>query len=143
MLYVDALTGRSYTFAQVKEAATTFAYGLRSVWDWKKNDVLALFTPNSIDVPPVIWGCHWAGGIVTAANPAYTVAELTFQLKDAGAKAIVTQMSLLGTALEAARAVGIPEDMVIIVGDDRDKTGRVKHFTSIRKVAGTDPYRRV
>ena len=143
MLYVDALTGRSYTFAQVKEVATTFAHGLRSVWDWKKNDVLALFTPNSIDVPPVIWGCHWAGGIVTTANPAYTVAELTFQLKDAGAKAIVTQLPLLGTALGAARAVGIPEDMVIVIGDERDKTGRVKHFTSIRKVAGTDRYRRV
>ena len=69
MLYVDALTGRSYTFAQVKSTAIAFALGLKSAWEWKKDEVLALFTPNSIDTPSIIWGCHWAGGIVTAANP--------------------------------------------------------------------------
>ena len=72
----------------------------------------------------------------------YNVEELSFQLKDAGARAIVTQKSVLDTALKAAKNVGIPEDMVILIGDDRDQSGKVKHFTSIRNMAGTNRYRR-
>ena len=68
--------------------------------------------------------------------------ELTFQLKDAGARAIVTQKAFLETALKAAKSVGIPEDMVILLGDERDPTGQVKHFTSVRNMAGTSRYRR-
>ena len=69
VLFVDIDTARSYTFAQLKTVAIAFGYGLKSAWEWKKGDVLALFTPNSIDTPAVVWGCHWAGGIVTTANP--------------------------------------------------------------------------
>ena len=72
----------------------------------------------------------------------YTAEELAFQLKDAGAKALVTQKPLLTVALDAAKAAGIPEDMVILMGDERDQTGKIKHFTSIRNMAGTNRYRR-
>lgn len=75
-------------------------------------------------------------------SPGYNAEELTFQLKDAGAKAIVTQKPLLETAFKAAKAAGIPEDMIILIGDDRDQSGKVKHFTSIRKLANTDRYRK-
>ena len=142
MLYIDSVTGRSSTFAQVKTAAISFAHGLKSVFEWKKRDVLALFAPNCIDTPPIVWGTHWAGGIITTANPAYNVEELTFQLKNAGAKAIVTQKPFLEVALKAAKAAGIDEEMVILMGDQRDSSGRIKHFTSIRNMAGTNRYRR-
>ena len=103
---------------------------------------MALYTPNSIDVPPVMWGCLWAGGIISPANAAYTVDELTYQLKDSGAKAICTQKPLLDTVLKAAKAVGIDEDRVILLGDEKDPTVRFKHFTSIRNIAGTSRFRK-
>ena len=112
------------------------------MWDWRKGDVLGLFTPNSIDTPAVIWGCHWAGGIVSPANPGYTVDELAFQLNDAGAKALVTQKPYLKIALEAAKKANIPEDRIILIGDERDETMKLKHFTGIRNLAGTSRYRR-
>ena len=87
-----------------------------------------------------VWGTHWVGGIITTANPAYTAQELIHQLKDAGAKAIVTQAAFLETALQAAKAIGIDQDRVILIGDGRDD--RVKHFTSVRNMAGTNRYRR-
>lgn len=142
MIYLDPDTHRSYTYAQVRNAAIDFGKGLKSVWEWRKADVLALFTPNSIDLPAVIWGCHWAGGIVSPANPGYTVDELAFQLKDSGAAALVTQKALLPVASKAAKAVGIPDDRIILLGDDRDNTMRFKHFQSIRNLAGTSRYRR-
>lgn len=143
MIYRDADTNRSYTYAQVKATAIDFGQGLKANWNWQKGDVLALFTPNSVDTPAIIWGCHWAGGIVSPANPGYTADELAFQLKDAGAKALVTQKSCLGVAQEAAKQAGVPLDRIILIGDERDAENKVKHFTSIRNISGTTRYRRV
>ncbi|KAI4225672.1 MAG: hypothetical protein LQ349_007019 [Xanthoria aureola] len=142
VIFLDSETRRSYTYGQVKNTAIEFGKGLKSVWEWQKGDVLALFTPNSIDTPSVLWGCHWAGGIICPANPAYTVDELVFQLKDSGAKALVTQKALLPIATKAAEQVGIPEDRIILIGNDRDESMRFKHFQSVRNLAGTSRYRR-
>ncbi|KAL8749492.1 MAG: hypothetical protein Q9199_007648 [Rusavskia elegans] len=142
VIYLDPETCRSYTYGQVRNTAIEFGKGLKSVWEWQKGDVLALFTPNSIDTPSVLWGCHWAGGIVSPANPGYTVDELVFQLSDSGAKALVTQKGLLPVATKAAKQVGIPEDRIILIGDYRDESMRFKHFQSVRNLAGTSRYRR-
>lgn len=142
-MLTDPYSKRSYTFAQTKNAAIDFGKGLRSMWEWKKGDTLLLYTPNSIDTPPIMWGVHWAGGIVSPANPGYTAEELAFQLKDAQAKAIATQMPFLKTALEAAKIAGIEEDRIILMGDQKDPSYKFKHFTQIRNLAGTSRYRRV
>lgn len=104
--------------------------------------MLALYTPNCIDTPIVTWGTLWAGGIISPANPAYTVEELTFQLKDSGAKGLVTQKAFLKIAKEACKNAGIDEDRICLVGDERDSTSRMKHFTQVRNVAGTSRYRK-
>jgi acyl-CoA synthetase (AMP-forming)/AMP-acid ligase II len=142
VIYVDPDANRSYTFGQVRSTALEFGKGLRAVWEWKKGDVLALYTPNCIDTPALLWGTTWAGGIISPANPGYTVDELAFQLKDSGAKALATQKPLLKTALEACKKVGIDEDRVILIGDERDETMKFKHFTAIRNLAGTSRYRK-
>lgn len=104
--------------------------------------MLALFTPNSIDIAAITWGCHWAGGIVSPANPANNVKELAFQLKDASAKSMATQLSCLATAKAAAERVGMPQDRIILIGDERDESRTFKHFTSIRNISGVTRYRR-
>jgi 4-coumarate--CoA ligase len=141
VIFLDPNSQRSYTYAQVKDAAVQFGKGLVGLWEWRKGDVIS-FTANSIDTPVVIWGAHWAGGIVSPANPGYTAEELAFQLRDARAKALVTQKSLLKVARKAAKIAGIPEDRIILIGDERDEEMRFKHFTSIRSSSETDRYRR-
>lgn len=140
VIYADPETNRSYTFAQVKQTAIEFGKGLKAQWEWKKGDVLALYTPNSIDVPSVTWGTHWAGGVLSPANPAYTPEELAFQLKDSGAKALVTQKELLHNARAAAKMVGLPEDRIILLGDERD--AHFKHFTSVQNLSRATRYGR-
>ncbi|KAF7553873.1 hypothetical protein G7046_g6973 [Stylonectria norvegica] len=137
VIYVDSETNRSYTYAQVKTVAIKFGQGLRDMWAWRKGDVLALFTPNSIDTPAIMWGCHWAGGVISPANPLYTVKELAFQLKDSGARAIVTHKDYFAVALQAADIAGIDKDKVILLGEERDLTGPSKHFTSISSLAAS------
>lgn len=51
---------------------------------------------------------------MTPANAAYSVDELTHQLKASGAKALFTCTPLLETALEASRNVGIPEENIFL-----------------------------
>ena len=79
---------------------------------------------------------------MSPANPGYTAEELAFQLKDSGATALVTQRPLLKVAVEAAIQSGIPEDRIILLGDEKDESMRFKHFFSIRNIAGTNRYRR-
>jgi 4-coumarate--CoA ligase len=104
--------------------------------------VLGIYSPNCIDTPAIIWGTSWAGGVTSPANPGYTTEELAFQLKDSGAKALVTQKAFLKTALEACKKVGIEEDRIILMGDELDATAKYKHFTNIRNISGTSRYRK-
>lgn len=110
--------------------------------EWKKGDVLGLYAPNSIDTPAIMWGTHWAGGVISPANPAYTVDELAFQLKNAGAKALATHLTVLPVARQAAKRVGIPEDRLMLIGDERDPDAKVKHFTSVRNISGATRFRK-
>ena len=79
---------------------------------------------------------------MSPANPNYTVDELVFQLKDSGARALITQLPFIKNAQEAATRVGIPLDKVVVMGDQRDSTHKVKHFTSIINTAGSSKFRR-
>ncbi|KAK1769742.1 hypothetical protein QBC33DRAFT_531838 [Phialemonium atrogriseum] len=139
-ILTDAETGRTYTFSGLKHASHEFGKGLKARWGWKKGDVLALYTPNSIDSAVVTLGAIWAGGIVSPANPLYTVDELAFQLKDSSAKGLVTQRPFLETARKAAKSAGIPGNRIILIGDRRDETGKFRHFCSIRSTSYTGWY---
>ncbi|RYO74387.1 hypothetical protein DL764_010839 [Monosporascus ibericus] len=128
----DPDTGRSYTWAQVKSTALEFGKGLKSEWGFERGDVLGFFSPNTIDYAPAFFGVHWAGGTASTANPTYTAKELAYQMKDSKAKGIITQISFLQVVLEAAKAIGIPENRIILLGDGKDPSGKFKHFTEIR-----------
>ncbi|KAE9370834.1 acetyl-CoA synthetase-like protein [Stipitochalara longipes BDJ] len=120
VIYQNPDTGRKYTFEHLRDTTVSFGSGLRTKWNWKKNDVLALFAQNCIDTPAITWGVHWAGGIVSPANPAYTVRELVHHLKDSGSRALFTQRHLLGVALQAAKEAGIEREKVVLIGDEQE-----------------------
>jgi 4-coumarate--CoA ligase len=141
IIYQDAVTNKSYTYSTVKSMAEDFGKGLKFLLDWKKGDVLAMFAPNSIDTPAITWGTLWAGGVVSPANPGYTTAELTYQLKDSGARAIVTIRPVLDTVKAACAEAGISEDCIFLLGEDRDPINRFKHWSSVRVTSGTSRYR--
>ncbi len=132
---------RQYTYADVKSKSIDFGKGLKSVFEFKKGDVLGLFSINDVDVPQIVFGTLWAGGVVSPANPGYTVDEFAFQLKDSGASVVAVHISSLETAKAACAKVGIPESNIIIIGEGRDPSFKFKHWTSVRNLAGTNRYR--
>lgn len=131
---------RSYTLAQLRNAATEFGKGLKALWQWKRGDVLAFYTPNDVDTPALTCGVLWAGGCASPANPLYTLDELTFQLTNSGARGLVTQLPFLSTARQAAARAGIPEDRIILLGEEGDPEGKFRHWSSIKPTAYTSRY---
>lgn len=142
VIYRAINSDRRYTWKDVLTTAVAFGEGLCNLWDWQKGDVFGLYAPNDIDVGPLIYGVFFAGGIMSPANPAYSPDELTFQLKNAGAKALATTKAFLPQAQKAAEQSGIPADRIILIGEAKDETHRVKHWSNIRKTSGASRYRR-
>jgi len=101
---------------------------LKKFWSWQKGDVLAIFSPNCIDTPAVIWGCLWAGGTVSPVNPSNTIDDLAFQLKESGAKAIVTQTAFLDAVQQAVDKVGIREDYIVLIGNEESGNDGFANF---------------
>lgn len=116
-IYISPDEEREYTFCQVRADARKFGASLVSSWKWRKGDALSLFLFNSIDTPALIWGCHWAGGVVVPSSPTCTAREYAFQLMNSRAKAIVTSESLLHTAVDAAWIARIPKERIMVVDD--------------------------
>ncbi len=109
---VDGLTGDSISHGQLatyvdRVAAALAARGLR------KGDVVAVLCPNTMWYPVVFHGIARAGCVMSPINSLYTAHEIAFQLKDSGAKVLVTVSPFLDRALEAVGQT--PVDEVIVM----------------------------
>jgi acyl-CoA synthetase (AMP-forming)/AMP-acid ligase II len=111
---VDAADGRTLSYAALAAAARRTAAGL-AARGFGRGDVLAICSPNVPEFMVVVLGVALAGGTTTPINPLYTVGELADQLRDSGARIVVTIPPLMGRASEAAREAGI--DTVLGHGD--------------------------
>ncbi|KAH7386563.1 hypothetical protein BKA64DRAFT_146243 [Cadophora sp. MPI-SDFR-AT-0126] len=123
VIYLNPLTSRSYTYASLLSTTRTFGTLLQTypTFSLQKGQVLALFAQNCIDTPPITWAAHYAGGVVSPANPAYTVRELVHHLHDSGSKFLFTQKHLLPVALEAAREVNLERENIVCIGEEADR----------------------
>jgi acyl-CoA synthetase (AMP-forming)/AMP-acid ligase II len=128
---IDGPTGRTITFAELEGGIKRVAAGL-AARGFSKGDVMAIYAPNIPEYAIAFHGIALAGGIATTVNPLYTIEELTFQLKDSGARFIVTIPMFLENALKAAEATGIEE--VFVFGEGEGATP----FTELLK-AGDQP----
>lgn len=79
--------GSARTFRQVKEDADRLANFLASR-GIEPGDRVAISLPNLPHYPPIFFGILKAGAVCVTCNPLYKVSELSFQLKDVGAKAL-------------------------------------------------------
>ncbi|KAL2826946.1 hypothetical protein BJY01DRAFT_255843 [Aspergillus pseudoustus] len=117
-IFYDEQSGQKYTYADIRRLSLQFGHALRQRWQWQKGDVLAIFSPNHVMVAPAIWGCQWAGGVVTTANPSYTARELAQQLKSSKSSAVVTTCQYLKVAQTAMVEAGISIKKVLVLDED-------------------------
>ncbi|CUU37952.1 MAG: 4-coumarate--CoA ligase family protein [Armatimonadetes bacterium] len=113
---IDGPSGRTLTYAQLWAGVRRVAGNLAKR-GLKKGEVVGIYCPNLPEYALAFHGTALAGGVVTTANPLYTADELAYQLKDSGAKFLVTVGPLLEKALPAAEKAGVQEVFVIGEGE--------------------------
>lgn len=80
--------GKTLSYRDSLSLIERFACGLAAL-GIRKGDRVALCLPNSPQAVIAYFGIIRAGGIVVPCNPTYTEHELSHQLRDAGARAII------------------------------------------------------
>nr|WGU11317.1 4-coumarate:CoA ligase 4 [Crinum x powellii] len=91
---VDAATGASLSFAQLRSTVYSLAAALAAEFRIEKGDVVIIFAPNSVLFPVSFLSILALGAIATTVNPLYTINELSKQIKDSNPKLIITVDSL-------------------------------------------------
>ncbi|MBY0124020.1 long-chain-fatty-acid--CoA ligase [Bacillus sp. S/N-304-OC-R1] len=81
--------GKEFTYQRIYESSIKLASYLQEL-GIKKGDRVAIMLPNIPQAVISYYGILMAGGIVVQTNPLYTERELEYQMKDSGAKAIIT-----------------------------------------------------
>jgi acyl-CoA synthetase (AMP-forming)/AMP-acid ligase II len=116
---IDGPTGRALTYGELAAGVRRAAAGLARR-GFVKGDVLAIYAPNLPEYAIVFQAVASLGGVNTTANPLYTADELTTQLRDSGARLLVTVPPLLPKAREAAQRAGVEE--VYVLGEAEGAT---------------------
>ncbi len=114
---VDGPSGRALSYGQLRGAVGRVAAGL-TARGFAKGDVFAIYSPNLPEYAAAFYGVSAAGGVTTTLNPLYTPHELTPQLKDAGARSLLTIPQFLETAKTAVEGTAVQE--IFVFGDAAD-----------------------
>ena len=107
---IDGPTGRTVTYAQLADSISIVAHNLAQR-GFKKGDVFGILSPNCPEYAIAFHAIATLGGIVTPINPLYTKHEIAHQLKDSGARFLVTVPACAEKATEAHK-IGIEEVFV-------------------------------
>lgn len=109
---IDGPTGRTLTYGQLAGAIRLVASSL-AARGFRKGDVFAIYSPNLPEYAVAFHAVATLGGINTTVNPLYTPHELAHQLKDAGAKYLLTIPQFLSNAQAAAVEAGGIEEIFV------------------------------
>ncbi|WRX15392.1 AMP-dependent synthetase/ligase domain - like 9 [Theobroma cacao] len=109
--FVEAVSGKAYTYRDVVRDTGRFGKALRSI-GLKKGDVVIVLLPNIAEYGIVALGIMAAGGVFSGANPASHASEIKKQADAANAKMLVTN----GPNYEKVKGLELP---VIVLGEER------------------------
>ncbi len=131
--------GKSITFAEVGRAARAFAAWLQAQ-GFKKGDRIALMMPNILANPATIFGTLLGGFTVVNVNPLYTARELTHQLNDSGARALVVIENFAHVVEEARPNIKLDAIIVATAGDLMGFKGAIVNFVARKIKKVVKPY---
>lgn len=107
--------GQTISYRQLDQLSRSFAGYLTNELKLKKGERVAVMMPNLLQYPVCLYGILRAGLVVVNVNPLYTPTELSHQLKDSGAKAIVILANFASTLEKSG--VKVDHVMVTKIGD--------------------------
>jgi acyl-CoA synthetase (AMP-forming)/AMP-acid ligase II len=126
--FQNALTKERLTWATVKTLSTYISTALVTHYGLRYQDTISLFSQNTVWYPVAMFAGLRVGARISGASPAYTVEEMTFALKTANAKFLMTTPGSLDVARRSADAVGVPSRNVFLL------EGEVPGYTSVQEL---------
>ncbi|OAY32340.1 4-coumarate--CoA ligase-like 1 [Manihot esculenta] len=109
--FVEAVTGKAYTYGELVRETRRFTKALRSI-GIRKGHVVIVVLPNVAEYGIVALGIMATGGVYSGVNPAAHESEIKKQVLAANAKLIVTN----DLSYEKVRSLELP---VITLGETR------------------------
>ncbi|MFT4127975.1 MAG: AMP-binding protein [Gordonia sp. (in: high G+C Gram-positive bacteria)] len=120
---VDPKSGGETTYGQLV-AQINAAAGALAARGIGVGDVVGLLSPNVPAFVTVFHGILRSGATATTLNALFTGAEVAKQLKDSGAKLLITVSPLYEHAKEGARLAGLSDaDLVVLDGAGLEASG--------------------
>lgn len=131
--------GKTISFAETGRAARAFAAWLQAQ-GFQKGDRIALMMPNILAYPAAIFGALIGGFTVVNVNPLYTARELTHQLADSGARALVVIENFAHVVEEAKPNLKLDAIVIATAGDLMGFKGAIVNFVARRIKKVVKPY---
>jgi len=130
--------GYRITFHELKQMVDRFAAVLHQ-FGIRKGDRVAILLPNLIPCVIGYFSILKLGSIVVMNNPLYTDRELAYQLKDSGAKALLTLDLLSNRMIDLRPKTGVDQIVYTTIGDylPFPKSLLFKLFGKSKKLAAT------
>src|SRR3954465_3591337 len=110
---VDAVTGRTITYAELPALVDRIAAGLAGL-GIVKGDVVCIFSGNTPDFLPAFLAVARLGAVTTTVNPQATAGDLARQLADSRARILITSTALEPTWRPSAGTL----DRVVVFESD-------------------------
>ncbi|KAF2755780.1 acetyl-CoA synthetase-like protein [Pseudovirgaria hyperparasitica] len=124
--YTNAITGQRIRYDEARDYSTWLSTALVKNHGLKPGDTVSLFSQNSIWYPIALFGGIRAGAKISGASPAYNAEEMTYALKTADSKYLMTTAASMEVALQAAKAAGLPKERIFLL------EGRLDGFASVQ-----------
>jgi acyl-CoA synthetase (AMP-forming)/AMP-acid ligase II len=135
---VGAVDGSSLTYGELVTQVGRFANGLfeRGI---RVGDVVGLLLPNSLHFVAAFYGVVRVGAAATLMNPLASVDDVTKQLRDSGARVLITVEALQDTAEKALAAVSLVEQLIILDGSGRQQHSPYCNMADLLNTSVTAP----
>ncbi|EXJ66288.1 uncharacterized protein A1O5_10440 [Cladophialophora psammophila CBS 110553] len=134
--YFDAARpAKCFSLADAEGYVKQVGQGLQKL-GLQAGERVLLYSNNRLYFPIVLWATIAAGCIFTAASPTASVTELEYQLRDSGAKLLLSHHGGADVALKAAARASLPTTQIYLFGDLDEKvpsqlSGRLQPWTKL------------
>lgn len=126
--FQNAITKERVNWLQVKEYSTYISTALVKNYGLKEGQTISLFSQNTVWYPVSMFAGLRVGAKISGASPAYNVEEMTFALKTADAKFLMTTLGSVEVAVASAKAAGLPQENVFLL------EGELPGYTTVQEL---------
>ncbi|KAK3724517.1 hypothetical protein LTR37_001141 [Vermiconidia calcicola] len=141
--YHNAVTKETLNWADVKTAASHLSTALVRNYGLQEGNTVALFSQNTIWYPVAMHATLRVGGKVSGASPAYNVEEMSYALRTADARFLMTHPDSMAVAVAAAREAGVPRENVFLLEGSMEGYKNVKELIEEGRGLEEVPYFRI